>query len=176
MFITELTIPLCFQIKKMSKEASKQVLIEELGVYFETEYDLPPLAARIFANLVVTDEDGLTFEDCLEKRGASKSSISTSLNLLQQIGFINYFTKSGDRKRYFKVSRKDAIFSNKLKQSLKKLETECKMIDKVATYNQKYNASKYEENKEKKEIYLNCLEETKRIFKQTINDLKNFQE
>ncbi|CAN0583486.1 unnamed protein product, partial [Ectocarpus sp. 12 AP-2014] len=88
----------------MNKEQSKQVLIEELGVYFETEYDLPPLAARIFANLVVTDEDGLTFDDCLEKRGASKSSISTSLNLLQQIGFINYFTKSRDRKRYFKVS------------------------------------------------------------------------
>ena len=43
----------------MNKEQSKQVLIEELGVYFETEYDLPPLAARIFANLVVTDEDGL---------------------------------------------------------------------------------------------------------------------
>ena len=91
----------------MNKEQRKQVLIEELGVYFETEYDLPPLAARIFANLVVTDEDGLTFDDCIEKRGASKSSISTSLNLLQQIGFINYFTKSGDRKRYFKISEKD---------------------------------------------------------------------
>ncbi|WP_245188882.1 GbsR/MarR family transcriptional regulator [Maribacter dokdonensis] len=160
----------------MNKEQRKQVLIEELGVYFETEYDLPPLAARIFANLVVTDEDGLTFDDCLEKRGASKSSISTSLNLLQQIGFINYFTKSGDRKRYFKVSEKDAFFSNKLKQSLKKLETECKMIDKVAEYNKEHNITKYEENKEKKEIYLNCLEETRKIFKQTINNLKKLDD
>ncbi|SIP99276.1 GbsR/MarR family transcriptional regulator [Maribacter ulvicola] len=160
----------------MNKEESKQVLIEELGVYFETEYDLPPLAARIFANLVVTDEDGLTFEDCLEKRGASKSSISTSLNLLQQIGFINYFTKAGDRKRYFKVSEKDAFFINKLKQSLKKLEAECKIIDKVGEYNALHNPAKYIENKEKKEVYLKCLEQTRDIYKKTINNLKNLHE
>jgi DNA-binding transcriptional regulator GbsR (MarR family) len=76
----------------MSKEEHKQRLIEELGIHFEAEYSLPPLAARIFGNLVVTDEDGLTFDDCQMKRGASKSSISTSLNLLLQLGIIDHNT------------------------------------------------------------------------------------
>ncbi|MDO6515965.1 GbsR/MarR family transcriptional regulator [Zobellia uliginosa] len=160
----------------MDKEECKQILIEELGVHFEFEYSLPPLAARIFANLVVTEEEGLTFDDCLTKRGASKSSISTSLNLLQQTGFINYFTKSGDRKRYFKVAEKDAFFIKKLNQTLKKIESESLMIEKVAEYNKVHNPQKHEENKEKKRIYMKCLEDTREIYRKTIADLKNLKQ
>ncbi|MBM1104968.1 transcriptional regulator [Aurantibacter crassamenti] len=160
----------------MNKEESKKNLIEELGIHIENEYSLPPLAARIFANLVITEEIGLTFEDCLIKRGASKSSISTALNLLQQIGFINYTTKSGDRKRYFKVAEKDSFFLNKLNQSLKKIENECEIIKKISDYNQKFNSEKHEENKKKKQIYLNCLEETREVYRKTIADLKNHLE
>ena len=43
-----------------------------------------------------------------------------------------------------------AAFDAKMEESLKKLETECKMIDKVAEYNKEHNITKYEENKEKK--------------------------
>ena len=133
----------------MSKEEIKNKLIEELGVHFETEYDIPPLAARIFANLVLTEEDGLTFEDCLLKRGASKSSISTSLNLLLQMDFVKYFTKPGDRKRYFKVAEKNTFFIKKLNRSLNQLERESDMIDKITSYNKQYRPEKYQENKTK---------------------------
>lgn len=157
----------------MNKEESKQQLIEELGVHFESEYSLPPLAARIFANLVITEEDGLTFEDCLVKRCASKSSVSTSLNLLLQMDFIKYFTKSGDRKRYFKIANKDALFISKLNAVLKRLEKESEMMEKVANYNKEYNPQKHEANKTRKEIYMKCVEETKTIYRKTIEDLKN---
>ncbi|WP_400071043.1 GbsR/MarR family transcriptional regulator [Zobellia russellii] len=156
----------------MNREESKKLLIEDLGIHFENEYSLPPLAARIFANLVITEEDGLTFEDCLTKRGASKSSISTSLNLLLQMDFVKYFTKSGDRKRYFKVAEKDAFFINKLNTVLKKLENESEMIEKVAAYNEAYNPEKHEANKARKDIYLKCVEEAKEIYRKTIIDLK----
>ena len=36
----------------MGKEESKQVLIEELGIHLESEHNLPPLAARVFAVIV----------------------------------------------------------------------------------------------------------------------------
>lgn len=160
----------------MNKEESKKVLIEDLGIHFEKEYSLPPLAARIFANLVITEEEGLTFEDCLTKRGASKSSISTSLNLLLQMNFVKYFTKSGDRRRYFKIGEKDAFFIKKLNQALKKLEDECEMIEKVAVFNKTYNPEKHEANKEKKKIYMNCLEDTKAIYKKTIANLNNVKQ
>lgn len=177
MFISELTIPLYLQFfLVMNKEEAKQQLIEELGIHFESEYSLPPLAARIFANLVITEEDGLTFEDCLTKQCASKSSVSTSLNLLLQMDFIKYFTKSGDRKRYFKIANKDAFFIGKLNAVLKKLEKELEMIKKVESYNIVHNPQKHEANKEKKKIYMKCVEDTKAIYRKAIEDLKNTQE
>ncbi|SDL64256.1 GbsR/MarR family transcriptional regulator [Kriegella aquimaris] len=156
----------------MNKEESKQILIEELGIHFENEYSLPPLAARIFANLVITDEVGLTFDDCLTKRGASKSSISTSLNLLLQLGMITYFTKSGDRRRYFKIADKSTFFIKKLEQALKKAANESKMIQKVTSYNQKYNPEKYISNKEKTETYMGCLNKNEKTYQETIEALK----
>lgn len=156
----------------MEKEEHKQRLIEELGVHFEAEYNLPPLAARIFGNLVVTEEVGLTFDDCQMKRGASKSSISTSLNLLLQLGMITYFTKSGDRRRYFKISDKSTFFIKKLEQAIKKAANESKMIQKVAKYDQQYNNEKYISNKAKMDAYLNCLDQNEATNKETIEALK----
>ncbi|TDT46122.1 DNA-binding transcriptional regulator GbsR (MarR family) [Maribacter spongiicola] len=156
----------------MEKEEHKQRLIEELGVHFEAEYNLPPLAARIFGNLVVTEEVGLTFDDCQMKRGASKSSISTSLNLLLQLGMITYFTKSGDRRRYFKISDKSTFFIKKLEQAIKKAANESKMIQKVAKYDQQYNNEKYISNKAKMDAYLNCLDQNEATNKETIEALR----
>lgn len=156
----------------MEKEEHKQRLIEELGVHFEAEYNLPPLAARIFGNLVVTEEVGLTFDDCLTKRGASKSSISTSLNLLLQLGMITYFTKSGDRRRYFKISDKSTFFIKKLEQALKKAAKESKIIQTVAEYDQKYNPEKYAYNKPRIEAYLECLSQNEKTYQDTIEALK----
>jgi len=160
----------------MSKEEIKNKLIEELGVHFETEYDIPPLAARILANLVLTDEDGLTFEDCLLKRGASKSSISTSLNLLLQMDFVKYFTKSGDRKRYFKIAEKNTFFIKKLDRSLKQLERESNMLHKLTEYNEQFRPEKYKENKNKKTVYTKCLKEMTATLKTTIAELKKQEE
>ncbi|APQ17185.1 GbsR/MarR family transcriptional regulator [Maribacter hydrothermalis] len=156
----------------MSKEEHKQRLIEELGVHFEAEYNLPPLAARIFGNLVVTEEVGLTFDDCQEKRGASKSSISTSLNLLLQLGMITYFTKSGDRRRYFKIADKSTFFIKKLEQAIKKAANEAKTIQKVADYDKEYLPEKYSSNKPKMDTYLECLKQNERTYQKTIEDLK----
>ncbi|WP_036157432.1 GbsR/MarR family transcriptional regulator [Maribacter forsetii] len=159
----------------MSKEEIKNKLIEELGVHFESEYDLPPLAARIFANLVITEEEGLTFEDCLLKRGASKSSISTSLNLLLQMDFVKYFTKSGDRKRYFKVAEKNTFFIKKLNRSLTKLERESEMVRKITAYNEEYRPDKHEENKNKITVYVKCIDDMTSSLKTTIAALKQQQ-
>ena len=156
----------------MEKEERKQKLIEELGVHFEAEYNLPPLAARIFGNLVVTEEVGLTFDDCQNKRGASKSSISTSLNLLLQLGMITYFTKSGDRRRYFQISDKSTFFIKKLEQALKKVANESKMIQKVAAYDKEFNTEKYNSNKAKIDAYMHCLSENETTYKETIEALK----
>ncbi|MDE3743172.1 GbsR/MarR family transcriptional regulator [Maribacter polysaccharolyticus] len=160
----------------MDKETHRRELIEDLGIHFENEYSLAPLSARIFASLVMTEEDGLTFDDCLTRRGASKSSISTSLNLLLQMGFIKYFTKSKDRKRYYTLAEKDSFMVKKLTRALKQLENEEKIMAKVTAYNEKFNPEKFKSTQKMKNIYLTCLKENKDIFQKTIDQLNALKE
>ncbi|MDN3723009.1 transcriptional regulator [Aequorivita sp. SDUM287046] len=76
-------------------------LIEKLGVYIECKEQIAPLAARILATLILTGKQGTTFETLVCELGASKSTISTHLTTLQAAQRITYYTKTGDRKKYF---------------------------------------------------------------------------
>ncbi|WP_318310806.1 GbsR/MarR family transcriptional regulator [Flagellimonas crocea] len=154
-------------------EHSKEEIIETLGVHLEQEQNLPPLAARIYAILILTDQDGLTFEDCLEKRGASKSSTSTSLNLLMNMGLITYFTKPGDRRRYFKTAKKKTFFLSKLQENLKRVEAEKNIITLVLNYHKRYAPKKYEEGQLRTEVYLDYANENEKILKKSIKKLES---
>ncbi len=79
----------------------KEGLIERLGVHLECRDQLAPLAARIVATLILTGKQGITFDGLVTDLGASKSTISTHLNNLQHTDRVTYFTKVGDRKKYF---------------------------------------------------------------------------
>jgi DNA-binding transcriptional regulator GbsR (MarR family) len=85
---------------KNLKDSQKQ-LIEKVGVFLEKQ-GLSPAAARISALLVISDELELTFEDIYQKLEISKSSASTAINFLVKVQRIEYITKPGDRKRYFR--------------------------------------------------------------------------
>lgn len=80
----------------------QKLLIEKLGVIYEKS-GIQPAAARVLALLLVSDNPELTFEAIIEALGISKSAASNSINLLLTTNKIEYITKSGDRKRYFKL-------------------------------------------------------------------------
>ncbi|ARN77484.1 transcriptional regulator [Nonlabens spongiae] len=82
-------------------QQKKLALVEKLGVFFEKKKDMAPVASRIFAFIILTGKQGTTFDDLVTKLCASKSTISTHLNHLQDLKKISYFTKTGDRKKYF---------------------------------------------------------------------------
>ena len=88
------------------EELNKQKLqlIEQLGVLMEKKHQLAPLAARIISTLVLNGKQGVTFDQFVNDLQASKSSISTHLDHLQSSRKIQYFTKPGDRKRYFVIN------------------------------------------------------------------------
>lgn len=88
---------------KLSDE--KLALIEKLGLIFEQ--GLQPAAARIAALLLVSDKLELTFDEICEMLNLSKSATSNSLNLLLTMNRIEYITKPGDRKRYFRSNLSD---------------------------------------------------------------------
>lgn len=142
----------------------------------EEEYKLPPLAARIYAVLILTAEEGLTFEDCIEKLGASKSSTSTSLNLLLSMGIISYFTKHGDRRRYFTATKRKNFFLTKLQENLKRLEAERNIITLMMDYFSSCNPKKIEEGKDKIEVYLDYVNQNKSLLKGSIKKFKTLED
>ncbi|GEQ85100.1 hypothetical protein ULMS_06080 [Patiriisocius marinistellae] len=83
----------------------KMGLVEKLGVHIEKREQLAPVAARILSYIILTGKKGSTFEDMVTILCASKSTISTHLNHLQDLNKIEYFTKTGDRKKYFVINK-----------------------------------------------------------------------
>lgn len=119
----------------------KQKLIEEIGVHFEKAQNLAPLAARIYVIMILSPYDGHTFDEIIEITKASKSSVSTQLNLLLQTKKVEYFTKPGDRKRYFRASK--TYLKNNLKEEVENIKEDIRMIEKIHDFNAAYNAEKF---------------------------------
>lgn len=155
----------------MNKE--REELIEMFGIHFELLYHLPPLGSRILGLLIVDGcKNGLTFEEITAKMAASKSSISTNLNLLLKMGKINYHTLSGDRKKYFKASP----FSERLQNYVKILESEKTLIDKLLGYREQ-TASCVEErcNMQNVKAYKNHVYEVESLLLKTISTFKEIE-
>lgn len=91
-------------MKDEAMNIQKKELIEKLGVNFEKLNKLAPVAARIFATLILSEKKGITFEEFVEELNASKSTVSTNLEHLQSLNKVSYITRPGDRKRYFIIN------------------------------------------------------------------------
>jgi DNA-binding transcriptional regulator GbsR (MarR family) len=119
-------------LNNLQKE--REEIIEILGIHFESLYKISPLAGRILGLLIVDGcKSGLSFENIVEKLAASKSSISTNINLLLKMEKVYYFTIAGDRKKYFK----SAPLSDRLSNYLKIIEAETFVINKMYNYREK---------------------------------------
>ncbi len=78
-------------------------LVETLGVMQE-QSGMSPAAARVSSLLLVSDVTELTFDEIREILNLSKSATSNALSFLQSLGRVEYITKSGERKRYFRAN------------------------------------------------------------------------
>jgi DNA-binding transcriptional regulator GbsR (MarR family) len=155
----------------MNIQKEKNEIREMFGDHFEKLYNIPPLAARIIGVLIIDGcKSGLTFESLVETMGASKSSISTNLNLLLKMEKITYFTICGDRKKYFKA----ADLSKRLDSYMQLLASEMEIINRMIVYRE-HTASCPEEkcNLENVKAYKEHVNEVEKIF---LNTIQKFQE
>lgn len=127
-------------------EQQKTELIEQLGVQLECE-NFAPLAARIFATLILTGKEGITFEQLVCDLNASKSSVSSHLEHLQTSQRVRYFTKPGDRKRYFTIHPN--LMINVIDELTSKWEREKEVHQKVLNYKKESN----KKTKEKEHLF-----------------------
>ncbi|MGX1023710.1 DNA-binding transcriptional regulator GbsR (MarR family) [Psychroflexus sp. MBR-150] len=140
-------------------------LIEELTSHFEVEYNLPPLAAKIYSLLILSREKYITFEELINFTNASKSSVSCQLNYLIDEGRVDYIYKEDNRKRYFKT--KCDYLRKTLELHLIKIKREIAMLTKVIEYKKEQDMSQGGVS-----IVENHLKTEKENIIKTINKLK----
>merc|ERR1712173_391573 len=113
-------------------EKRKLALVEKLGIFLEKKEQIAPVAARIFSFIILTGKQGTTFDDLVTNLCASKSTISTHLNHLQDLKKLEYFTKPGDRKKYFIVNVDTMLQS--IDNMLKEWKGEKQLHEEVKAY------------------------------------------
>lgn len=113
-------------------EKRKLELVEKLGIFLEKKEQIAPVAARIFSFIILTGKQGTTFEDLVTNLCASKSTISTHLNHLQDLKKLEYFTKPGDRKKYFIVNVDTMLQS--IDNMLKEWKSEKQLHEEIKSY------------------------------------------
>lgn len=150
----------------------REELIEMFGIHFETYFNFSPLSGRILGSLIVkNDAKGLTFDDLVLSLGASKSSVSTNLNLLLKIGKIEYYTFPGDRKKYYKPSS----FSNRMQNHLSMVLDEKKMVERIIQYRNKTSEGDACQDLEKIKIYQEHVIEFEKFLNNTIKKLEKVE-
>jgi DNA-binding transcriptional regulator GbsR (MarR family) len=154
-----------------SKE--KTQLIEEVGLHLEGRHKLTPLASRIYAIMILSSKEGFSFEEIMTITKASKSSVSTNISLLVQLNYVEFYTKSGDRKRYFRGTNNYLKLT--LQEYLLAIEKELKLVKKINQFNNKHNPTKFVENESMGIFFQEYLATQKENLKQTIEKMKAFQ-
>lgn len=144
---------------------------QDYCAHHEALYNYTPLTSKLYTFLLFSGlRDGVAFDEMVEKLNASKSSVSTSLNILLNNNQIEQFNKIDERKRYFRINPK--YLTNRLftiKESIEKeLSLTCRLLD----FNQKKKLNVL--NCESRiNIYIEHLEKSSEEISQTIEKLKN---
>ncbi|TXD84397.1 MarR family transcriptional regulator [Subsaximicrobium wynnwilliamsii] len=154
----------------MSKLEEKQELIESIGIQMEQRLNVSPLAARIYALLALSSYEGLSFDTIRNSIGSSKSSTSVNLNVLIQLKYVEYRTKSGDRKRYFRVAKYFQISA--LEQQSQTLATDIKMVEKINDFNKNHYPEKFDNEQSLGQLTIDYLLKMQSLVKNTIDQLK----
>ena len=152
----------------------REHLIEKLGVHVENKEQLAPLAARILATLVLKGRQGETFENLVSELNASKSTIFTHLTTLQALHRITYYTKSGDRKKYFILSPNALIQS--MDETIQNWKEEHEIHREISNFKVEFNKELPEDSGERFDIdfhneYINYLEQATILMERLRNKL-----
>lgn len=126
--------------KEILTNEQKEV-VEKVGVMYQ-KTGMSPAVARILGLLMVVDEAELTFEEICTALNLSKSAVSTAVNWLLLTERIEYYTKPGDRKRYFFVNLKkyQNLNDGLIQRISNAIDTYSEVLAARSTANPAYNA------------------------------------
>ncbi|WP_267740673.1 GbsR/MarR family transcriptional regulator [Myroides injenensis] len=146
-------------------------LFQDYCAHHELVYHFSPLTAQIYTYIMFNNNrDGVTFDELIEKLNASKSSVSTSLNLLISNNQIEHFNKIDERKRFFRLNPNFMTIRLQLIKDV--LEREYHLITRMKSFlkSGEINANNCEA---KMHLYLEHLQKSKNQLGETIEKLKS---
>lgn len=143
----------------------KEIFREMVNFYGDVLH-LPPLAAKIYAYLIFDfDRDGVSFDEFVEVFAASKSSVSSNLNLLLNLNIITDFNKIDERKRYFMM--KEKYMKLRFEEIIKKMDKELLILNKLKDFSKTTD----EEKLRKFDIYENMFKKNIKTIKDSLEQL-----
>lgn len=117
---------------KKSLEVDEKIF-QDAVKFYGTILNLPPLASKIYSYLIFDfDKVGITFDEFVEVFSASKSSVSTSLNVLLNAELIIDINKMDERKRYFFAN--DDYKKIRFEKIVQKMQDELKLLDALKNF------------------------------------------
>ena len=140
-----------------STEKRKRELVEKLGILLEKKEHMATLAARIFSYIILTGKQGTTFEDLVENLCASKSTISTHLNHLQDLRKLEYFTKTGDRKKYFIINTDFNTMVQRITDMVEDWKREKQIHLEIMDYKKDVNVTLEEQNRFELDFHIDYI-------------------
>jgi DNA-binding transcriptional regulator GbsR (MarR family) len=101
--------------------------------FYGDVFHLPPLAAKIYAYLIFDFERiGVSFDALVEIFCASKSSVSSNLNLLLNLNIIKDFNRIDERKRFFVMNEK--YMKIRFEEIIVKMEREVSILEQLKSF------------------------------------------
>jgi DNA-binding transcriptional regulator GbsR (MarR family) len=119
------------------KDKNIESFIEESAILLEA-IGFTRMAGRIIGYLMVMEKDMITFNDITEELKASKSSISTNLQVLLNANLVVKKTNPGDRKTYYSVNH-NIEWNKIMARELKTLNIFRLILDKACTLRENKN-------------------------------------
>ncbi|QBO57925.1 transcriptional regulator [Chryseobacterium salivictor] len=143
-----------------------KALFCDMVKFYGEAFHLPPLAAKIYSYLIFDFErEGVSFDEFVVVFSASKSSISSNLNLLLNLNIITDFNKIDERKRFFVMNEK--YMKIRFEEIIEKMESELSLLNKLKAFR---NTS--DENALRKfEVYSNLFNKSITNIKDTLDQL-----
>ena len=137
----------------------KEIFSEMVNFYGDV-FHIPPLAAKIYAYLIFDFErKGVCFDKFVDVFSASKSSVSSNLNLLLNLNIINDFNKIDERKRFFVMN--ENFMKIRFEEIIEKMERELSILHNLKDFRNTSDESALR----KFEIYT-------RLFNKNISNIK----
>ena len=145
-------------------------LFEDQVNHLQSIHNLNPLATKILVYLIWDfGGEGVTFDENTEFFCVSKSSVSTSINLLQQMNLLESTTKIDSRKRFFKLNREHNLES-RLQTISEKLQKEEQIGKRFLKHMQQHDSID-EKRIKQLQIYINHLGETNKNIQQSLQEM-----